>query len=247
MPKNVIKRGGEIYPKLLPYGTMIASSWEPEYIELVREVEAQKKFPICGGKKKYRTERPDMPGVCKQPAGSGTDHPGEGRCVRHDSRPHRLTTGRSSMFSNRRLSFKMEEYLQSQEIMDIRNAVAAAWAVLDEVLGENETITPDRAQDVVASLSRIGTLIKQHNDITEGQRLVIEVPQFMAWAEHLYTLALSYIQAAGGDTRGFLSEAQSYYTSAIGSVVGGGFGSPALGPGDSDEAEDVLRPGESPA
>ncbi len=240
MPRNLKVRGGQYVAEYLPHGTLISRHWEPEYIELVIEVEEKYGYPICGGKKKWRTERADMPGVCKLPSGHGTDHPGEGRCRRHGGM-NRGTHHKYSLIRHRNMRAKIEDYLESAEVMDIHQAVATAWAVIDEVLGEDGVISPDRAQEVVGAMSRIGTLIKQHHDITEGQKLVIEVPQFMEWSEHVYELAIRYIQVAGGDVSGFLREAQSYYSSAIESVIGDS--APALGTGDSVEAEVVLRPG----
>lgn len=230
VPKGLKKRGGQYVAEYLPHGTMISRHWEPEYVELVRQVEETKGFPICGGKKKHRTDHPDLPGVCKMPAGSGTDHPGEGRCKKHGGNiKSTLKDGRSSILRHRRISAKMQQFLETQELMDIRSAVALAYAALDEVLGEDEMIPPDRMQEIVQAASRIGTLIKQHHDVTEGQKLVIEVPQFMQWAEHMYVLAIKYIQLAGGNPRDFLTEAEAYFTYAVGSAIGDGVA--ALGAG----------------
>lgn len=237
-----MRRGGIVVPQYLPLGTVISPVWDEEYTELVRQSEEERGNAICGAKKR-RNWDPDKPitRVCRANAGSGTDHPGEGRCKFHDKKG-KLSHGRQSMLRHRNLSLRMQDYLESQDVMDIRNAVAAAWASLDTMLDEDGNITPERAQELVNSFGRIATMIKQHHDITEGQKLVIEVPQFMEWAEYLYTVAIKFIEQAGGDIGGFLNEAQLYYTSAIGSVIGDS--APALGPGDPDEAEDVLRPDE---
>ena len=64
----------------------------------------------------------------------------------------------------------------------------------------------------------------------------------MEWAESLYELAVKYLMASGGDVRGFLAEAQQYYSGAVAIVTGDS--PPALGTSDSFETEEVLRPGE---
>ena len=154
-----------------------------------------------------------------------------------------MTHGRNSMIKHRAISQRVEEYLDSSELMSIRSAVATAWAVIDTMLEDDETvITGDRASDVIAAMSKIGTLIKQHHDITEGQKIVIEVPQFMEWAQHLYELAIRYLTLSGGDVRGFLHEAQQYYSGAVSIVTGDS--PPAIGDGSAGPVVDVLRSGE---
>lgn len=234
---RVPQRGHRYVPQYLPNGTLISRNWDEEWIDKVIEVEGEIGYAICGAKKRNWDEDKPLSRVCRKQAGYGTDHSGEGRCKFHDSKST-LKHGQNSMLRHRNIALRVEEYLESQDVMDIRNAVAAAWASLDEALGEDAEIDVERATQIASTMSRIGTLVKQHHDITEGQRLVIDVPQFMEWAEFLYTLAVRHIQLAGGDVGGFLSEAQSYYTSAIGTVIGNS--TPALGTGDPDEAQDLL-------
>lgn len=242
MPKNQPVRGQEYVVRELEKGTHISPGWEPEYIELVSLVEERVGHAICGAKKrkKFHAEFPHLPDPCRAPAGSGTDHPGEGRCRLHGGNAV-MTSGRWSMLRHRRIQHKVISYLESTELTDIRGAIATAWATLDELLGlgddddgEEIRVSPDRAAEVISALSRIGTLIKQHHDVTAGQRITIEVPQFMEWAEFTFALAIRYLQEANGDVRGFLRDAQAYYGTAVAAATG--HGALALSSRDHDEA-----------
>lgn len=228
----------------LPYGTQLARGWPVEWVDKVREAEARVQKAICGAHRKARDDDGEqLP--CMQSAGHGTDHKGEGRCIRHDGGNANLKHGRYSLIRHRQLSSRIEDYLDSQELFNLGQAIATAWAVIDELLGDDELLTPDRVNDVVSAMRGIAGMIKQHHDMTEGQKIVIEVPQFMAWAEDFYVLAIRYIKNAGGDVGGFLREAQNYYATTVGQVVDvgiGGDGPAALGNGGPSEAEDALRP-----
>jgi hypothetical protein len=225
-----------IVQRRTPLGTLISPRWDAEQIAKVEAAEAAMGYPICGGKSKTQ------PGeVCKASAGFGTNHLGDGRCKFHGgSAP--IKHGRLSLLRHRDISSRVEQFADDGQLMDIRNAVATTWATLDTLLEDDATITPDRAQDIINAMSRVSNMIKQHHDITVGQKITIEVPQFMEWAENLYELAIKYLMAVGGDVRGFLAEAQQYYSSAVAIVTGDS--PPAIGPGDSFETEELLRPGE---
>ena len=233
-----MRRGNQVVPQYLPLGTLISPGWSQEYVALVKQSEEERGNAICGAMKRQNWD-PDKPitRVCRANAGAGTPHPGEGRCKFHDKRGS-LKHGRQSMLKHRNLGLRMQEYLEHSEIMDIRSNVAAAWAAIDSMLEEDHDITPATAMEIVQAMGRISTMIKQHHDITEGQKLVIEVPQFMEWAEYMYMVAIRHLEQAGGNVGAFLNEAQGYYTSAIGSVLGDS--APALGAGSPDEIEDVL-------
>lgn len=222
-------------PERTPGGTIISKYWDEEHIQKVIEIEIEKGRPICGGKT-MREENEGAP--CKRTPGYGTDHPGEGRCKNHGGNmPSK--TGKWSVLRHRQLRGQIGRFFDDPDLMNIRSAVATTWAVIDTILEEDNAVTPERAQEIVSAMGRISTMIKQHHDITEGQKIVIEVPQFMEWAEHLYELAIKYILLKEGDVPGFLKEAQSYYSRAVGLVVG--HSPPALGPGDPAAANSVLR------
>lgn len=216
----------------LEHGTVVSPLWDEEHIEWVRIVEAEEGRAICGARTKSNEGRP-----CKHPAGYLTEHPGQGRCKFHGggSKPKH---GKFSLLRHYDLNSKVNDYFENADMMDIRSAVATVWATIDTLLAEDAVISADRAQEIITAMGRIGTLIKQHHDITEGQKIMIEVPQFMEWAEHLYELAVRYIQESGGDVRGFLAEAQGYYSGAVAIVTGDS--PPAIGDGSVDEAEVVL-------
>lgn len=211
-------------------GTILSPRWDLEHVAWVNRVEAELGFSVCGARTKSTTDQHP----CKNRAGYLTEHPGEGRCKFHGgSNP--VKSGKFSMLRHYDLNAKVNEYIETAELMDIRSAVATVWATIDTLLDADSVITPDRAQEIVAAMGKVGTLIKQHHDITEGQKIMIEVPQFMEWAEHLYEMAIKYILAGEGDVRGFLTEAQGYYSSAVAIVTGDS--PPEIGDGSGDEVE----------
>jgi hypothetical protein len=206
----------------------------------VIEVEEELGYPICGARASNVHPELGYKLPCRHRAGFGTEHYGEGRCKFHGggSVPKH---GRYSVLRHYDLAERVTMFFENPELMDIRTAVATSYAALDSMLEEDALITPERAQEIISAMARIGTMVKQHHDITEGQKIMIEVPQFMEWSEHLYELAIKYLLAANGDVRGFLAEAQQYYSSAIAIVTGDS--PPAIGDGSTNEVEVVLRPG----
>jgi len=225
----------------LPFGTQLARGWPPDWVDKVREAEARVQKAICGAHRKTFDDGGEQL-VCMQVAGHGTDHKGQGRCRRHDGGNANLKHGRYSMIRHRQLSTLVEDFLDSQELFNVGQTIATSWAVIDELLGDQELLTPDRVNDVISGMRSISGMIKQHHDMTEGQKIVIEVPQFMSWAEDFYVLAIRYIRNAGGDVGGFLREAQNYYATTVGQVIDvTGDGPAALGNGGPGEAEDAVR------
>lgn len=233
MPKKTLSRDTPT-KKYTPMGTIISSQrWSDEHIEALILLEEELGHSICGARTKNFEGRP-----CRHLPGYMTPHAGEGRCRWHGGlKP--IKTGKFSLLKHYDLNAKVNAFLDSSEMMDIRSAIGTIWATIDTLLEEEGVITADRAQDIVAAMGRIGTLIKQHHDITEGQKIMIEVPQFMEWAEHLYELAIKFILEGTGDVRGFLSEAQGYYSSAVAIVTGDS--PPAIGDGSDHEAEELPR------
>jgi hypothetical protein len=218
-------------------GTIISRSWTPEWVERVNAQEEALGHQICGAKSAKVGDGSGRP--CRHRPGFGTEHEGEGRCKYHGGNAP-VGSGRWSVLRHYDLRNRIQEFFLEPELMDIRSAVGTAWAALDALLEEDAVITPERAQEIVSHVARISTMIKQHHDITEGQKIRIEVPQFMEWAESFYELAIKYIQQAGGDVRGFLAEAQQYYSGTVSSITGDR--PPAFGDGRTVETEVVLRP-----
>ncbi len=220
-----------------PGGTIVARDWPEDHIDRVIQVEAELGYAICGARAVGREDEDGVRWPCRHRAGFGTEHFGEGRCKFHGgaSKPKH---GKYSMLRHYDLAERVGQFFDNPELMDIRTAVSTSYAALDTMLEEDAVISPERAQEIIMSMARIGTLIKQHHDITEGQKIMIEVPQFMEWSEHLYELAIKYLLAANGDVRGFLAEAQQYYSGAIAIVTGDS--PPKIGDGSSDEIEVLL-------
>jgi len=220
-----------------PGGTIISREWPQDHLQRVIDLEAELGYPICGARTQNLDPELGHKLPCRHRAGFGTEHYGEGRCKFHGGGAV-PKHGRYSVLRHYDLAERVTMFFDNQELMDIRTAVATSYAALDTMLEEDALISPERAQEIITAMARIGTMIKQHHDITEGQKIMIEVPQFMEWSEHLYELAIKYLLAANGDVRGFLAEAQQYYSSAIAIVTGDR--PPAFGDGSTHEAEIVL-------
>ena len=193
--------------------------------------------------------------VCKNAAGFKTDHPGEGRCVSHGGNLGRGTTktGRFSLLSHNKLAPRVDEYFESEQLTDLRGAIGLIYASLDEALGEDGEISMEKANDIANLMSKVGTLTKQHNDITASKQITIEVPEFMAWAEFFYELAIKYIDEGDGNVAGFLGEAQAFFNATVSLTLGpvvppappeaGGDSNGALGTGSGVEVVGISRTG----
>lgn len=225
------------YGHLFEHGTTVSPTWDDDWITLVVEAEKQQGRAICGARRKSEVltqaivdgeitaeSLADDPLVlvCKVPAGIGTDHPGEGRCTDHGGHTHLSTmkTGRFSMLRHNKLSPRVHEFFENEGLLDLRNAIALIYAAMDEMLADDEEITPARAQEIGNLMSKVGSLTKQHNEITSSKQISIEVPEFMAWAEYFYELAIKYIQDGKGDVGGFLRDAQQFYNATVTLTIG---------------------------
>jgi len=221
------------YQNLLPYGTEAASSWSEQWVTYVAEAEKAAGYAICGsrlreneleqlikGGKITEEESAENPlvQVCKFKAGLETSHPGSGRCYRHGGSTD--PSDKFSLLSHSSLSPRVREFFEADELLDLRGAIGLIWAGADALMGENGDVDPARVQELGSLMTRVGNLTKQHNDIMEKRKITIEVPEFIAWAEHFYELAIRYIQDGEKDVQGFLSEAQSYYNATVTLKVG---------------------------
>jgi len=249
------------YRDLLPYGTDIGDSWSEIWVTQVAEVEKTAGYAICGSRlretevdqmvesEKMTQEEADtnpLSVVCRFKAGLETSHPGSGRCYRHGG-----STDPGDMFSllkHSTLSPRVREFFESEDLLDLRGAIATVWASADALIGTDGEVGMAYANDLAALMTRVGNLTKQHNDIMEKREITIEVPEFISWAEHLYELAIRYIQDGEKDVQGFLQEAQSYYNATVTLTVGltpTGDSNSKERPFSSDSASEVLRPSQS--
>lgn len=225
------------YSEAFEYGTTPSPLWSDEWVNLVIQAEQDKGRAVCGARRKSNDlatlidenvlttaeiEASPITLVCKSPAGLNTDHPGEGRCIIHGGMVHTgtMTTGRSSLLRHNKLSPRVHEFFEMEGLLDLRNAISIIYAAVDEMLGEDEEITPARAQEISNMMSKVGGLVKQHNEITASKQISIEVPEFMAWAEFFYELAIKYIQDGKGNVGGFLTEAQQFYNATVTLTLG---------------------------
>lgn len=250
LQQNPAERAEARYGHLLPHGTAVSSEWDEDWIALVIKAEKVKGYAICGAKRRAR----DLVGgdelndpfikVCKRRAGEGTDHSGEGRCTTHGGSAL-VRTGQHSLISNHRISSRVQQFFEAEELIDMRHAISVTYAAVDAMLDEDDEISRDVAQEIGTMMTRIANMVKQHNDIQEKKRISIEVPEFMAWAEFFYDLAVRHIQEAGGDVAGFLNDAQAFYDRTVTIVVGPEARRNRLGKGSeigNVEDEGVLRP-----
>jgi len=184
--------------------------------------------------------------VCRFKAGLNTSHPGNGRCHRHGGNTD--PGAKFSLLSHSGLSPRVREFFESEDLLDLRGAIATVWAAADALIGEDGDVGMAYATDLAALMTRVGNLTKQHNEIMEKRKITIEVPEFIGWAEHLYELAIRYIMDGEKDVQGFLQEAKSYYNATVTLTVGltsSGDSDPKVQPFGPDPSSEVLRSGES--
>ncbi len=226
-------------------GTIISPEWDDEHTAWVVRVETDLGYSICGARK-HNTDpekHPDVPddergSPCRKRAGAETEHLGDGRCKLHGGNSL-VTHGKFSMIANEHIGGKIDQYLNDPNLLDNRNAIATSWAVIDTLMESDTTLSQEKGFQIISAMRAIGTMIKQHHDMTEGQKITIEVPQFMQWAEDMLEIAVKYIEDAGGDVRGFLTEIQHYYSSSVSLITGNS--NPALNTGGDIEAAVVSR------
>lgn len=221
------------YSHVFSYGTTLSDEWAEPWIRLVVDAEEAMGRAICGAKRKAEdlvdqgvtseevTEDP-LRLVCKSPAGLGTDHPGEGRCISHGGMLHlgTLKTGKLSLLKHNKLSPRVHEFFEMEELLDVRVAIGMIYAALDEALGEDGEIDAETAQQIGNLMTKVGQLSKIHNDIVSAKKIAIEVPEFMAWAEFFYELAIKYIESGKGDVHGFLVDAQQFFNATVTLTIG---------------------------
>jgi hypothetical protein len=249
------------YADLLPYGTDLEASWSEEWVNYVAVVERSAGHAVCGSRLREteleqlvraekiteeQIEDDPLVQVCRFKAGLNTSHPGDGRCHRHGGSTD--PSDKFSLLSHSTLSPRVREFFESDELLDLRGAIGLVWAGADALMGEDGAVDPARVQELGALMTRVGNLTKQHNDIMEKRKITIEVPEFIAWAEHFYELAIRYIMDGEKDVQGFLQEAQSYYNATVTLTVGlspDGNSRPKSNPFGGDPSSEVLRSGES--
>lgn len=241
----------ERYGHLLPHGTTVATTWDEAWITKVIEMEKSQGFAICGAKRSTSELSLDDINsedkgtlVCKRRAGWDTAHTGEGRCRTHGGNSL-AKTGSHSLIKNNKIGPRVQEFFENENMMDITTAIATTYAAADAMMEGEDEITAQRAMDLSSMMTRIANMIKQHNDIQEKRRISIDVPEFMAWAEYFYELAVKHIVESGGDPAVFLRDAQTFYDRTVTIVVGPQSGGNRLGAGGeirdlSDEG--VSRP-----
>jgi hypothetical protein len=234
-PESPAERSSRLYGHLMK--TIPSETWTEDWVRLVIAAEEEKGQAVCGARRQGETLKEDINRgkytyedldedpvllVCKNPSGFKTDHPGEGRCVQHGGNSGRgnTKTGRFSLLSHNKLAPRVDEYFESEQLTDLRGAIGIIYAALDEALGEDQDISMERATEIANLMAKVGTLTKQHNDITASKQITIEVPEFIAWAEFFYELAIRYIDEGEGNVAGFLGEAQAFFNATVSLTLG---------------------------
>lgn len=250
--------------------TIPSPLWNDDWVRLVMAAEEEKGRAVCGARRDAAVLKEQVNTgnlsyedidedpvllVCKSPAGFKTEHPGEGRCVSHGGNLSNSTTktGRFSLLKHNKLAPRVDEYFESEQLTDLRSSIGIIYAALDEAMGDDKEITLETAETIAGLMSKVGTLTKQHNDITASKQITIEVPEFMAWAEFFYELAIKYIDEGDGNVAGFLGEAQAFFNATVSLTLGpvvppasseaGGDSAGALGSGSGVEVVGVPRTG----
>lgn len=118
-------------------------------------------------------------------------------------------------------------------------------------MGDEGAVDLETAEKIGNLMSKVGTLTKQHNDITASKQITIEVPEFMAWAEFFYELAIGYINEGDKNVAGFLADAQRFFDATVSLTLGttpltaapaaGGDSAGALGSSSGVEVVGVSR------
>jgi len=247
-------------PAVLAYGTSVSEDWDDAWLNLVRSVERVEGKAICGAKRtsvemdslvrtgKLAESDRDLEEswVCRLRAGMETQHVGRDRCFKHGG----ITDANKgfAMISDPVLAGRVHEFLENDVLLDLRGAIAMAWAAADSIMSNADgDLSLTQAKEVGALMSRIGNLTKQHNEIMEKRKIQIDVPEFIAWAEHFYELAIKYILDGTKDVQGFLTEAKSYYDATVTLKVGvdpSGERYRESHPFGGDSAQPVLGAGE---
>lgn len=221
------------YSHVFSHGTTLSDEWSEPWIRLVVDAELKMGRAICGAKRKAEdlvdqgvtseevTEDP-IRLVCKAAAGLGTDHPGEGRCISHGGMLHLGTvkTGKFALLKHNKLAPRVQDFFEMEELLDTRVAIGMIYAALDEALGEDGEIDAEVAQQIGNLMTKVGQLTKIHNDIVSAKKIAIEVPEFMAWAEFFYELAIGYIEDGKGDVHGFLTDAEQFFNATVTLTIG---------------------------
>ena len=180
---------------------------------------------LCGAKN--RLGRP-----CQQPAGAGTDHPGEGRCRHHGGRS-KTTHGRYSRYSSRRLADRLAHLDEDPDPLNLLPEVkmirALASDFIDryeeyraallqwnadeasEALAEKRKPRPQRILDISDASSLLEQVSRVVDKITKQQASdAVTIEQVSTWfhefgkvvAKHADPTAVSRIEKEWGAALG---------------------------------------------
>ena len=117
---------------------------------------------------------------CRNPAGKGTPHLGEGRCNKHGGPGRPIVHGRYSKFKSN-LPDKYEEFLAETDWLNLKDEVAKARAYLVEVEEAHGRFESQEAFMDCANkfLKTVADLVSRAHKIEEGETYNINVNQMM--------------------------------------------------------------------
>lgn len=154
-----------------------------EAVEPHEPLESKPPTDTCNARKK------DGSGHCTQPAGSRTDHPGEGRCWLHGGATP-IRHGRYSTISRERLRDLVDQYREDPDPLDLTAELAVARSLLHNYLEREEELQeaflkwntermaegkkphrPPSLEDAIGLVSEISKIVKRIEDIRSQDAL----------------------------------------------------------------------------
>lgn len=95
----------------------------------------RQKLPICGAKHTKRN------GVCQNPAGKGTDHPGEGRCKYHGGGAQKASPAYLEVNASPRLKELIDGYSTDADLLNLSRDLARMRAIVHDYIERHDQIT----------------------------------------------------------------------------------------------------------
>jgi len=122
-------------------------------------------YDTCGGKTRAG-------GLCKRPAGWGTDHAGQGRCKLHAGVSATVTHGRYSKIKRPEIKAVIEQYQTDPDPLNLLPELAFLRSVLHNYVdGNGMPPDPETTSKLLAEISRIVARIekvKSDNHVTRA-------------------------------------------------------------------------------
>jgi len=151
---------------------------EEEYNRRKKEIEDEKGYSVCG----YPIQTSTGVHLCRQPAGHGTEHLGEGRCRDHGGAGGRIKSGMYSGFKSSPYSLfnLIKKYEAQVNWQDLSKELASARSILSGLLNRVGEGDPADVAAVLATLKTVADLVEKRIRIDERQNYSMEdVKEFL--------------------------------------------------------------------